>query len=248
MSSWMMAWCRPKRPFGVGQSGLLAGGDVHARQPVFAGEDRLLRVCHVDGDEDVVGEAVEQRRGVGPAAADVPEAVQAGALDRHEADLPRVAGLRDVVDRHAGRPVAAALVGLGVVVDRALVVVLLVGHLGLGEHVLVVDDEEQVVVRLQMQRPGVGRRGDVFHRFGLLRVAHVDDREALGEDVADIGEAVDDHDLHAVAAAVLVGCSRRASCWGWRSPAWEAPCRSPSELRGGIEASRRCGQPVNSRM
>ena len=52
---------------------------------------------------------------------------------------------------------------LGVMVDRALVVVLLVGEFGLREHVLVVDDEQQVVVRLQVQRPGVGRRGDMLH-------------------------------------------------------------------------------------
>ena len=72
---------------------LLAGRDVHPRQPVFSGELRLLRVFQVDGDQDVVGETVEQRRGIGPAPADVPEPMQAGAFDRHEADLLRVAGL-----------------------------------------------------------------------------------------------------------------------------------------------------------
>ena len=68
---------------------------------------------------------------------------------------------------------------LGVVIDRALVVVFLVGELGLGEHVLVVDDEEQVVEGLQVQRPRVRRRGDIFHHLRVARVAHVDDREAL---------------------------------------------------------------------
>ena len=47
-------------------------------------------------------------------------------------------------------------------IDRALVIVLLVGELGLREHVLVVDDQQQVVVRLQVERPGIGRRGDIL--------------------------------------------------------------------------------------
>ncbi len=160
MSSWMIAWWQAEAAVLGRPVGLLAGGDVHARQPVFAGQLRLRRVCHVDGDEDVVGKAVEQRRGIGPAPADVPDAVQAGAVDRHEADLLRLVGLRDVVDRHARRPVAALRTPSGVMVDLALVVVLLVGELGLREHVLVVDDEQQVVMRLQVQRPGVRRRRD----------------------------------------------------------------------------------------
>ena len=87
--------------------GRLAGRLVHAGDPPAPGLDRLGRVGHVDGDEDVVGEAVDQRRGVGPAAARVPDAMDAAALDRHEADLPRLGRLGDVVDRHAGGPARA---------------------------------------------------------------------------------------------------------------------------------------------
>ena len=50
-----------------------------------------------------------------------------------------------------GRPVARRGLRPGVVIDRALVVVLLVGEFGLREHVLVVDDEQQIVEGLQMQ-------------------------------------------------------------------------------------------------
>ena len=109
---------------------LLAGRHVHARQPVLPGHDRLLRVRHVDGDEDVVGEAVEQRRGVGPAPADIPQAMQTRSLDRHETDLLGIVGLREVIDRHAGRPVARGGLRLGVMIDRAFVIGLLVASSG----------------------------------------------------------------------------------------------------------------------
>ena len=192
----------------------LAGGDIHARQPVFAGEPRLGRVGHVDGDQDVVGEAVDQRRGVGPAPADVPEPVQARSFDRHEADPLWLVGLGDIVDGEPRRPVAFRRLGLRMLVDRALVVGLLVGEVGLREHVLVVDDEQQVLVRLQMQAPGVMRGGDVLHRFRVLRIAHVDHRKALREDVPDIGVAAMHHDLHAVRAAALVAIADQAHVLG----------------------------------
>ena len=181
-----------------------AGGDVHARQPVFSREDGMLRVLHVDCDQDVVGEAVEQRRGVGPATADIPDAMQARALDRHEADLPRFVRFGNVIDRHPRRPIARRGLRLGVVIDGALVIALLVGEFGLREHVLVVHHEQQVAMGLQMQRPGIRRRRDKAHGLGRRGIADIDDGEALGEDVADIGVAAMHHDLDAVAAAVLV--------------------------------------------
>ena len=53
-------------------------------------------------------------------------------------------------------------------VDRALVIGLLVGEVGLREHVLVVDHEEQVLVRLQMQAPGVVGAATYFTVFGFF--------------------------------------------------------------------------------
>ena len=183
----------------------LAGGEVHAGQPEASGLAGLGRVGHVDGDEDVVGEALDQRRGVGPAAADVPDAVDAAAVDGQEADLPGLGRLRDVVDRHAGGPVALALgLGLGVEVGLALVVVLLVGELGLRPHVLGVHDQQQVVEGLAVQVPGVVGAGVVAERLRVPRIAHVDDAEAVGEQVADVGVALVHHHLHRVRTAALV--------------------------------------------
>ena len=82
---------------------------VHAGNPVATGLARLGRIAHVDGDEDVVGEAVDQRRGIGPAPAGVPDAMDAAAFDRHEADPARLGRLRDVVDRKPRGPVARGL-------------------------------------------------------------------------------------------------------------------------------------------
>ncbi len=136
--------------------------------------------------------------------------MQARAVDGHEADLFRVGGIGEVVDRHARRPIFRRVLFLGVMVDGTLVIVLLIGEFGLCEHVLVVDDEQLVLGGLQMQRPGVVRRGDMFDRFGIRRVSDVDDREALGEDVADVGVAFVHHDLHAIAAPALVAVADEA--------------------------------------
>ena len=59
-------------------------------------------------------------------------------------------------------------------------------------------------MRLQMKGPRIGRRRDEVDRARVLGVAHIDDREAVAEHVADIGVALVHHDLHAVAASALV--------------------------------------------
>jgi hypothetical protein len=86
---------RPARRF--------AGCEVHAGQPVAPGFTRVGRVGHVDRHEDEIGKTVEQRRDIGPAPAGPPDAVDA-AGDRHEADTPRLARLRDIVDGKPGIP------------------------------------------------------------------------------------------------------------------------------------------------
>src|SRR4051812_39799142 len=50
----------------------------------------------------------------------------------------------------------------------------------------------------------VRRTGQEIDRLRMLRIAHVDDGDAVAEAMADIGEAAMHHDLHAVAAAALV--------------------------------------------
>ncbi len=166
----------------------------------------MRRVAHVDGHEHVVGEAVEQHRGISPAPAGVPDAMDAAAFDAHEADAARRLRLGNVVDREPRAPVARALGFRGAdgLAERAFVIGALVGEFGGREHVLGVDHQQQVVVRLKMDVPGIGRRGDVIHRARVLGVAHVDDRKALGEHVPDIGKAALHHHLHAVRPAALV--------------------------------------------
>ena len=57
---------------------------------------------------------------------------------------------------------------------------------------------------LQMKRARIGRRRNEIHRARLPRVAHVGHGEPVAEHVADKGMALVDHDLHAIAAAILV--------------------------------------------
>src|ERR1700728_1322131 len=69
--------------------GDFAGSLIHAVQPESSGFARLRRIADVDGDEDIIGKAVEQRGGIRPFAASVPDAVNSTALDRHESNLAR---------------------------------------------------------------------------------------------------------------------------------------------------------------
>jgi len=130
------------------------------------------------------------------------------AVDRHEADTLRFGRLRNVVDDDTRRPVArggaACVSGTDRVAELAFVVGSLVGKFGGGKHVLGVDDQKQIVMGLQMDIPGIRRRGDVVHRARIFGVAHVNDRKPLREHVADIGVAAMHHDLHAVGAAALI--------------------------------------------
>ena len=152
-----------KRPIG-----LLARREIHARQPIAADDLRLGRVLHVDGDENVVGKAIDHRRRIGPASADIPDAMKARALDRHEADLARRRGLGNVEHRHSRRPVARAVGDMRAMrAGLRLIVVALVRHLRLREHVAAMDEQQQIVVDLQMQAPGVGRILHIGDGLGL---------------------------------------------------------------------------------
>src|SRR6202020_1992432 len=59
---------------------LLAGRDIHARQPKTSSLDGILRVAHVDGDQDVIAETVEQGGGIVPASTSIPATMQPAAL------------------------------------------------------------------------------------------------------------------------------------------------------------------------
>ena len=183
---------------------LLASCGIHAREPEFPSHFGFGRIGHVDGDQNVIRESVQQGRGIGPPSAGIPDPVQPAALHRHEPDLARGSGIFYVVDRHARRPV---LHPCGMLDDLAFVIGLFVGNVGLGKHVLVVDHQQRIVLGLQMQAPGVRRRGDLVNRTGLYGVAHVDDAEPVGKDVPDIGMVPVHHQPHGVGTTALVTMS-----------------------------------------
>ena len=67
-----------------------------------------------------------------------------------------------------------------------------------------VDGQQQVAMGLQMVGACVRRTGQEIDRLRMLRVAHIDNGNAVAEAMSDIGKAPVHHDLHAVAAAALV--------------------------------------------
>ena len=155
------------------------------------------------------------------------------ALDRHEADLARRRGLGNVEHRHSRRPVARCAGHMRAMrAGLRLVVVALVRHLGLREHVAAMDEQQEIVMDLQMQAPCVGRVLDIGDGLRVARIAHVDHRKALRADMADIGVAVPHHDLLAVGAAGLIGMPDQAhvpriarlEVFGARSSPRLSPC------------------------
>ncbi len=72
------------------------------------------------------------------------------------------------------------------------------------------DQQEEIVMRLKMQAPGVGRILDIVDRLRSPGIANVDDGKPLRADMADIGEAVAHHDLLAIGAARLIGMTDQA--------------------------------------
>jgi hypothetical protein len=72
-------------------------------------------------------------------------------------------------------------------------------------HARPVDREQQIVMGLEVDGAGVGRAGHEDNGPRVLRVAHIDDADAVRIAVADIGVAAMHHDLNAVATPALVG-------------------------------------------
>src|SRR5262249_52157444 len=103
-----------------------------------------------------------------------------------------------------------------------------------------------------MDVPGVGRRRDGGVRLRSARVAHVDHAEALGEHVADIGEAALHHDLHAVGPAALVGVAEEPHVAGKvgggevdhsRTLTTTAALAAPAALSPALAGERASGSP-----
>jgi hypothetical protein len=68
---------------------LLAFGLVHARQPPAPSHFWPAGIGKIDGQENVIGKSVDQRRHVSPAPAHIPDAVNADAVQRQKTDLAR---------------------------------------------------------------------------------------------------------------------------------------------------------------
>ena len=180
-----------------------SGREVHAGNPPPPALHRLCRIGHVDDDEDVIDEPVQQRRRISVTTACPPNAVQAKALDFHEPDRTGIGRIGNIVDPHAGGKIHASgavtvrihLIGPGVIIlDRQQ-----------GPKVEFFDIQQQAFGCLQMQTHRVLMDRHEIRRLRIARIAHIRNHHAPTDAGADIGITAIDHDLHAVATATLVG-------------------------------------------
>ena len=174
---------------------LFSSAVPHAREPPATDLHGPGGLDHIDDDQHVIGITVEERGRVGVSVADPPDPMQAQTLDFHEADRTRVRRIGDVVDPQPSRVVLAALAEPRAVHTgngTAVIALLAVEH---RVEVELLDGQEVVAMRLAMDRPRRRMHGQEVHGLRLARIAHVQDRDAAAEDVADVGMALRDHDL-----------------------------------------------------
>src|SRR3954466_10969641 len=107
--------------------------------------------------------------------------MQPVSLHWHEADLSWRIRLRDVVDGETRREAPAIGFRRGFLefLCIGLVVGALVGERGLSKQILAMDHQQQVVVSLEMNVPGIGWRGGVGNRLGIGGIPDIDNAEAL---------------------------------------------------------------------
>ncbi|SAY10139.1 Uncharacterised protein [Klebsiella quasipneumoniae] len=190
---------------------------VHPRQPPAPGNLRFTRIGQIDGQEDVVGKTVDQRGHIRPAAADVPDAVNADTAQRQKANFTRLIRRGDIKHAQPGAP-AFVLHIADRVTHRAGVVHLLIGKTGVGKQIPGVDHQQQIVMRLEVHVPGARRRGNIVDRAGPGRIANIDHGKTLRHHMADIGESAVHHQLDAVRTTALVAMADQphiaAVFWG----------------------------------
>src|SRR5215471_3823945 len=75
----------------------LAGCQVHSGNPPSSTLTRRGWVAHVDDDEDVICETLEQCGGVSPTPTGVPEAMNPAALHLQKSNLTRALRDRDII-------------------------------------------------------------------------------------------------------------------------------------------------------
>ena len=182
-----------------GPTRCLAAACPHAGNPPLTDDLGSGRLCHVDDRQHLVAELGVVDRDVGVTAADIPDAMRPHPLGRHKGELARRLGLRDVVNTNPGR----VLLTLQKIGRRPRVMGLRIDlH---RPHARPVNGEQQIVMGLEVDRAGVGRARHEGNGSRVLRVAHIDDADAIRIAMADIGVAAMHHDLDAVAAPTLVG-------------------------------------------
>ena len=181
----------------------LAAGRPHPRQPEFADHMRPGRLRHVNDHQHMIGKFRQMHGDIGVAAADIPDAMRSQAAERQKRNFARRLAARNIIDAQApGKflPFQCRRRRAGKIRFLADL------H---GPDAGAIDCEQEVLVRLQVMRACIRRAGEEIHRFGMLGIAHVDNGDAVGETMADIGVAAIDHHLNAVSAAALVGVAHK---------------------------------------
>src|SRR5580704_7130212 len=164
-------------------------------------------ISHIDANDNEVAESLDQRRGISPPTANIPQSVQAAAVDWHEPDLLGLVWLSDVVNDETCRPVALGCVAAGMLTDvcrLGAVVGLLIGEFGLRPEVFLLGKKQKAIVRLVVNVPRIFGAWYVLDNFRTSRIADVDHAKPGREGVRHIGKPLFEHDLATVGAPALV--------------------------------------------
>src|SRR5580704_15212859 len=151
----------------------------------------------------MVGKFRQMHGDISVTLADVPDAVRPQAAEREESNFTRLSRLGEIVN---AKPAGELLVLESITRFSSKIGFLADLH---GPDAWRVDGEQEIAMGLQVTRAGVRRTCDKLDRIRPSRIAHVDHRNTVGKAVADIGKALVDHDLHAIAAAALVGVAKK---------------------------------------
>ncbi|MNK97557.1 hypothetical protein D3C87_1178980 [compost metagenome] len=125
--------------------------------------------------------------------------MEADAFDIQLADFFRPVGRGDVEHGHACGPDPLPFFRSDRLADGFRIIGLFIGErFDIGEEVERVDDQQQVVMCLEMNIPGVGRGLHVVDDDRVLRIPHVDDRKPSRPRMRHIGITAMDHQLQPV--------------------------------------------------
>jgi hypothetical protein len=184
---WPGSHRRRKRRMGVGRRASIDG--LHGRRRVGG----LLISTSAWGS---LGAASSRSR----AAARISRRADTAPLYRHEAEGGEVAQAWRHRNCETRGPAGATLCGADRLAEK------LIGSLGKGglsKHVLSVDDEQQIVSRLEVNVPGIPRCPGIIKR-GFRGSRTSTTQKPCKEHMRDIGIAAVHHELHAVRTPALI--------------------------------------------